>query len=778
MRFRILFLLLLVKPLVLWAQQVTLYGYIRSGATNEPIPFAYCVDSAGNSYVYSNESGYFSLMCNKNHRIKFGYLGYEPYYHSADRDSFITIHLKIKEIEEVKIYRREKLYLQTLMGKTNISLASLTSAPTFVGLPDVIKHLSYLPGVVSGKEGFSNLYVRGGGRDQNLVLIDGVPLFSYNHAGGLVSSINVDGIQNIDFYKGGYPARFGNLTSSVLDMRMKEGNACQRKYKLTIGTLTSSFFTEGYMLNKTTTYALAIRTTYFDLLNLPKYIKYLDTVAYNAALSETDGVSYKSYNAFDINLKVVHNLSSRNKLIMNFFSSHDYYADVTKRIYKTYNGGYVDAEYDFKQGFQQANYLSTIGIKSLIKDRVFLSNYVSFSHYSNRFYRQSYEREIDTLQRKQSEFSTISYFSYKSEIDYYPIEWDNLKIGFELANYRVLPYTKSDYRFQHTTNVDTVVTMRINSAYHPVLFVENEIKASTTLAVNVGIRMDVFSNGPTRYYALEPRLSVKKMVSPQSSVKASYTYNKQYLYSVLHSFLGLQKEIWLLADSNIRPVEAHQWSLGYFGIYHDFEFSVETFYKRLSNLIDFKPANVLSQNTVVASDKIYTNGIGESYGFETQLSKDFGNISSSLSYTLAWSNRRFPEINQNQWFPFIYDNRHVVNFSFHTPIDQFWSADLSFVYMSGQPFSLPVGRFEGNSYFEPYWIYASINNYRLPPYHRLDLTFKRRWMSKKKHNKTLKLNIYNVYNRKNPAFATAGDGTVNIYSIYGIIPTVSYEIEF
>ena len=353
-----------------------------------------------------------------------------------------------------------------------------------------------------------------------------------------------------------------------------------------------------------------------------------------------------------------------------------------------------------------------------------------------------------------------------------------MKIGCELANYRVLPYRKTDYRFQHTTYVDTVITTKRNNAFHPVLFVENEIKASTSLAVNAGMRMDGFFNGRARYFSLEPRISVKKMISGHSSVKASYTYNKQYLYSVLHSFLGLQKEIWLLADTNIRPVQAHQWAVGYFGIYHDIEFSLETFYKRLKNLLDFRPANVLSQNSVVASDKIYTNGIGESYGFEAMLSKDFGRINSSLSYTLSWSNRRFPEINQNQWFPFIYDKRHVVNFSFHTPIDRFWSADLSFVYLSGQPFSLPVGRFGGNAYFEPYWIYASINNYRLPPYHRLDLTFKRSWLSKNKHNRTLKLNIYNVYNRRNPAFATAGEGTVYIYSIYGIIPTISYEIEF
>lgn len=664
------------------------------------------------------------------------------------------------------------------MGKTNVSVASVKNAPSFVGLPDVIKHLSYLPGVVSGKEGFSNLYVRGGGRDQNLVLIDGVPLFSYNHAGGLVSSLNVDGIQNIDFYKGGYPARFGNLTSSVLDMRMKEGNTSQRKYKLTLGTLTSSFFTEGYMLNKTTTYALALRTTYFDLLNLPTYIKYLDTVAYNAALSGMDGISYKSYNAFDVNLKVAHNLSSRNKLVMNFYTSQDYYSDVTKRKLQSYYGGYINEEYDFKQGFQQTNYLSTIGIKSMIKDKVFLSNYLSFSQYTNQFYRHSHEIGIDTIYRKQREFSSISYFSYKTEVDYYPVEWNNMKIGCELANYRVLPYTKTDYRFQQVTYVDTVITTKRNNAFHPVLFVENEIKASTSLAVNAGMRMDGFFNGRARYFSLEPRISVKKMISGHSSVEASYTYNKQYLYSVLHSFLGLQKEIWLLADTNIRPVQAHQWAVGYFGIFHDFEFSIETFYKRLKNLIDYRPANVLSQNSIVGSDKLYTNGIGESYGFEAMLSKDFGRINSSISYTLSWSNRRFPEINQNQWFPFIYDNRHVVNFSFHTPIDQFWSADLSFVYLSGQPFSLPVGRFDGNAYFEPYWIYASINNYRLPPYHRLDLTFKRSWLSKNKHNRTLKINIYNVYNRRNPAFATAGEGTVYIYSIYGIIPTISYEIEF
>lgn len=755
-----------------YAQKVRVHGYIVDATSGEPISYAYCLDTVAGTHAFSNESGYFNMTCAKGSLLKFSYLGYIPLYWNAASDSFVTISLQPRVMEEVRVYHRERLYLQTLQGKTTISVAKMKTMPTFAGQADIIKNLTYLPGVSMGKEGFSNLYVRGGERDQNLILIDGAPLFSYNHAGGLVTSLNTEGIQNIDFYKAGFPARFGNFSSSVIDIKMKDGDAYQRKYKVQIGTLVSGFSAEGPLIKEKTTFSVSARTTYYDLINLPNYIKYLDTMTYNMDLQSPTGISYVSYNAFDLHMKITHTLSERHKLWVSTFTAQDYYTNKSEKRYAT-------SGYTTRNTFALKNYLVSIGSRSVLSEKIFLNNYLHFSRYSNDFENDDFELvSADSVSFYRNEYSSINYLAYQGITDFSLGSRQTIKSGISVSYYALKPHIVYQHTRERGIQYDTLIgNSHIHHAYQVAIFAEDEIKINDW-SINAGVRLDEYLTSSKNYFSTQPRLSVKRMLNDRSSLKISYSLNQQFLFSVTRTFLDLQKEIWFTVDSQLSPLLTHHGSIGLFGVFNDFEYGLEAYAKKMFNMVEYRSYSIRTNAAIIDLGSYYRNGKGESYGLEAFVGKEVGDIVGTLSYTLSYTYRQFPELNNGRRYPYIYDRRHVITLTGKLPIDRLWSVSLNFVFMTGQPLSVAQSKFYGNQFFEGYNIYSSINNYRLPPYHRLDLLLMRAWKSKRNFDRNLKISIYNAYNRRNPAYASANDNGVTIYSLFGIIPTVSYEIYF
>lgn len=753
------------------AQSYNVYGYVKYRGSAESIPYAYCIDLSSQSIVYANHEGFFSLKSNGPTTLVFGYVGCRPdtFAISSLKDTLLTVYLRPHELEEVLITHREKLYMQTILGKTNVPISKIISLPTFAGVPDIVKSLSYLPGITNGKEGFSRLYVRGGTSGQNLFLIDDAPLFTTSHALGLVSSINPEAIGNIDLYKGGFPARYGNCASSILDIRMKEGSRSEHNYKVEVGTLTAGATIGGPIAGGKTSYMIAARTTYLDVINLPKRIKYLDEFEYKADLK--NGISMISLNAFDINAKLSHQHSANSKQYLNVFTSNDFYKVKNNDVYGSDNSG-----------FKHHNLLISGGSRNSYSANLFLSTTAAYSLYSNTFYTDIISKDDDENEhRKSSDYSKISYLSLKSIADYHFSSKMHYKFGIEASAYTACPNVQTEFfKSESLTLRDTTYGHDfVFRGTHLSSFLELEYKPFNKTSINIGIRSSAFMSQGKNYLKLDPRVSYKTMLNDNTSIKTSYTLTHQFTHLLLSNYSGNPKEVWILSNNELKPQEVHQFAAGFFGTSTYLDYGIEGFYKKMYNLVEYKFSGV-EQNTGNIYDRLSNDGQGEAYGVELLCEKNTGKVRGTLAYTLSWSERTFSDINQGQPFPFTYDHRHVLSLTSNITIKKGWELSSSFILMSGQAFTLTDGYFAGNESIESHNLYSSINGYRLPPYHRLDLMLNHEWLSKKGRLEHLRFSIYNAYNRRNASYAHVkqSSGKLILTSIFGIIPTISYGINF
>lgn len=755
----------------LQAQSYNVYGYVKYKGSEEGIPYAYCINLNNRGITYTNYEGFFSLKSNGPTTLIFGFVGCQPdtVTISSLKDTLLTIYLNPHELEEVVVAYREKLHMQTILGKIAVPVSKIESSPTFAGVPDILKSLTYLPGITNGKEGFSHLYVRGGTSGQNLFLIDDAPLFTTNHALGLVSSINTEAIGNIDLYKGGFPARYGNCSSSILDIRMREGSRSEHEYKVEIGTLTAGATIGGPIVKGKTSYMVAARTTYFDVINIPKRIKYLDNLEYQLAL-QNDGISMISLNAFDINAKLSHQRTQNSKQYLNVFSSNDFYS-----AYNKSQGS------DNNSGFNHHNLLVSAGSRRNYSSSLFVSTSAAYSLYSNTFFNELIYKDERDEHNKSSDQAKISYLSVKSSADYYFSSKMHYKFGVDVSAYAATPNIAQEIaKSASGTLRDTTYGQNfIFRAIHISSYVECEYKPFVKTSINIGLRASTFMDQGNEYIKLDPRVSYKTMLSEKTSLKTSYTLNHQFTHLLLSNFKGNPKEVWILSNHRVKPQEVHQIAAGFFGSGHHLDYGIEGFYKKMYNLVEYRFSGV-GQNTGNIYDRISSDGQGEAYGVEFLCEKNSGKVRGTLAYTISWSERSFRDINQGEPFPFTYDHRHVLTLTSSITIQKGWEISSSFRFMSGQAFTLTDGYFAGDESFESHNLYSTINGYRLPPYHRMDVMLTHEWTSEKGSLKHFRLSIYNAYNRRNASYAhvNPSSGKLVLTSIFGIIPTISYGIAF
>lgn len=767
----LLFSTVLVLSGGLNAQSYHVYGYVKYEGSAESIPYAYCINLNDQGIAYTNHEGFFTMKTQGPTKLAFSFVGCRPDTISINglADTLLMVYLHPHELAEVLITHKEKLHMQTLLGKINVPVGKIISSPSFAGVPDILKSLTYLPGITNGKEGFSRLYVRGGTSGQNLFLIDDAPLFTTNHALGLVSSINPEAIGNIDLYKGGFPARYGNCSSSILDIRMKEGSRSEHDYKVEVGTLTAGATIGGPIAGGKTSYMVAARTTYFDVINLPKRIKYIDEFEYQADLQ--NGISMISLSAFDINAKLSHQHSANSKQYLNVFTSSDFYSVNNTDRFGSDNSG-----------FRHHNFLVSGGSRKNYSAKLFLSTSVAYSLYSNTFFNDIIRKDNEKDENyKSSDHSKISYLSAKSIADYNFSNKIQYKFGIEGSVYETSPNIQKEF-FKEASGVlrDTVYGQ--NFVFHAInlsAFLELEYQPLNNTSINIGLRPSGFFNESNNYYRLDPRISYKTMLSDYASIKASYTLNHQFTHLLLSNFSGNPMEVWILSNNKVKPQEVHQLVAGFFGTSPQIDYGLEGFYKKMFNLVEYSFSGV-EQNTGNIYDRISSDGQGEAYGIEFFCEKSTGKVRGTMAYTLSWSNRTFSDINGGEPFPFTYDYRHVLSLTNSITIQKGWELASSFRLMSGQAFTLTDGYFAGNDFFEPHNLYSSINGYRLPAYHRLDLMLTHEWLSEKGSLKHLRVSIYNVYNRRNASYAHVkqSSGKLVLTSIFGIIPTISYGINF
>lgn len=767
----VLFLVLVLTPEI-FSQKSTIYGNIKDASSGEPIYYATCYELNSKQYCISGENGSFSFSV-PNGKIKLlvSNVGYyaDTLEFILKKDTLITINLKNKVLDEIVVYAEQPIQKQALLGVTTISAKRINSIPTQFGEKDLLKALTFLPGVTGDNKGFSNIYVRGGDRQSNLMLVDGATLYSTSHLFGFLSVFNTDIVESVDFYKGGFPARFGGRTSSVIDIKTRNGDSQKIKGEFSLGLLSSKLLLEGPIIKEKTTYILAARSSYLDLITFP----------IRQTIKKREYGNFPSYTFFDINAKINHKINNKNRVFFNFYIG----ADLISIIY------YENQSYKETTNISQKYITSTLGYNSIITPKLNFYTSLIYSKFNSSYYadRNKYYSE-DGIVFLESSFSKIHDLSYNLRFDYKPINSQNIKFGIKTNYYQIHPGIYNYFNKNDINQTDTTFGVS-----EPLIagelcgFIEDDISITKNINVNLGLRYTFFSQiadsidfKKSAYQTFEPRFSFRWLITDKFSFKCGATVMHQFLHVLQNNVNGFGNEIWISSSKTIEPQKSSQLSGGFFGEIskHKIEYGIEIYYKKMENLINYN--YIESDPTTIShwEELIAKNGLGESYGAEFLVQKNYGKFNFSLAYTLSWSWRQFEELNFGERFPFTFDKRHDLSLALNYKRSEKHSFGGMFIFSSGTPITLSEAYVQRNQYFYGYYTYTGINNRRLPPYHRLDVYYQRNWLSKRNREWNWTINIYNLYARQNAVYIYFEQNKTKQISMFTIMPTFSIGFKF
>lgn len=765
------------------SQTKTIAGYVTDASSGETLIGAYIMTPDGKRGTETNQYGYFVLSLPEGeNQIIASYVSYTEKTLSFNLKKDTTVRIKLEpdnQLEELvvtaKEIKRDKRLEETVISKEVISPEILNVLPAMLGEPDLVKTVQMLPGVQSGTEGSSGLYVRGGSPDENLILLDDVPLYNVTHLFGFFSVFNSDAIKTVNLHKGGFPARFGGRLSSVMDIHTKDGNDKEIHGAAQIGLLSSKFSLEGPIVKEKTTFFVSARRTYFDVLSKPFLPK-----------DEQFG-----YFFWDLNAKVNHKFNDRHRLYFSIYSGRD------KLGYED-EESYGESEY----GLGWGNISSALRWNFLIHNKLFMNTTVALSRY--KFFTETNDIEYEKNSKKKEYELNINYtslirdWSIKNTFTYTPNNRHEIKFGEAVTLHSFKPgeqgfyekYSGSNEDDTYNSNTDTTIHSSSKEPTECNLFIEDEFKITKRINLNVGLHASLFNVDDKTYTSLEPRLSFAAHPTEKFTIKAAYSKMRQYLHLLSNSTIGLPTDLWVPVTGNIKPLESHQTAVGFvFGLPKDFLFSVEGYYKTMDNIIEYKEGASMYSNTNWEGK--VEMGKGKSKGVEVMLKKEAGKTTGWIAYTLSKSERQFDNINQGKWFPSNYDRTHdisiVINHKFSERVD----IGATWVFGTGYPItmqthSILVDPSLREEYYDNRVDYASSrNNYRMENYHRLDLGANfHRQKEGSKIKRQLSVSLFNVYNHHNPFYyyfeTDHIDETKKLMklSIFPIIPSISYSIKF
>lgn len=731
----------------------------------------------------TNEYGFFSITLPLgNYTVNSSYLGYatDTNYVELNKNIKLNFNLLPISINTKEVFITAKRGKENVegaqMGTVNLQIEKIKTLPVIFGEVDILKTLQLLPGVKSGGEGNSGFYVRGGGPDQNLILLDEATVYNSGHLFGFFSVFNSDAINNVTLIKGGMPAEYGGRLSSVVSVKMKEGN--NQNYHATggIGLIASRLTLEGPIQKNKSSFMLSGRRTYIDLLLKP-------------FLPKNTPQSRSGYFFYDFNAKANYQFSEKDRIFLSGYFGKDQF---------TFGGD------RFKVEFPWGNATTTARWNHLFNNKLFLNTTLLFSDYTFSFGGSQSDFNFKL-------YSGVKDFSTKLDFDYFPNIRSHIKFGGIYTFHIFTPSTISG-----SVNGVSLDPEKINRQYghEAAIYIGDDFDINDKLRLNAGLRYSYFQMvGPYDYYTkdsqgnqdttvyksgqkiaeyggLEPRLSLRYSTGLHSSLKASYTKTNQYLHLASISGSTLPADLWIPSSRLVKPQLATQYAIGYFKNFREdiFESSIEIYYKDLRNQIEFKESeNSPSINSNV--ENLFAFGTGKSYGMELFLKKNTGKLNGWIGYTLSYANRNFPEINNGITFYAKYDRRHDGSFVLSYTPNEKWTFGFVFVYSSGIAFSLPSKLIVlsdgslGLAYEANYR-----NKYRLIPYHRADISATYYFKKTGKRESSMNFSIYNVYNRLNQYFVyldVQGDirsGDLKLQAkqvtIFPFIPSISYNFKF
>jgi hypothetical protein len=782
---KVAFLLLatLFQTLLFAQNKFTINGYVRDSATGETVIGATVSIPSISKAISTNQYGYYSVTLEKgDYELTFSHVSYFalsiPVALNQNHEMNVLLNSKASSIDEVVVYSRRKdaNVKNAQMGKIDLSINQIKSIPAFMGEVDILKTIQLLPGVRNAGEGNAGFYVRGGGPDQNLIILDDAVVYNSGHLFGFFSIFNSDAIKNVTLIKGGMPPQYGGRLSSVLDISMKDGNSNEFGAEGGIGLIASRLSIQGPLINDKSSFILSGRRTYIDAVAKP-FIK---------KESDFNGSGYYFY---DLNAKVNYRFSEKDRLFLSGYLGRDVFTFANKKR-------------SFRADIPWGNSTATLRWNHVFGPKLFANTTVVYNDYNFKFGAAQNNFEIALA-------SGIRDGNAKVDFDYYRSPQHKIKFGVQSTYHKFVPNVV-------TGRQDSVVFNPVNEdtkyALESAAYVQDDWDVSDKVKINYGLRWTSFSQmGPyTRYIrdenenkidsmnyksfqtlqnynGLEPRLTLRYTLNETTSLKASVTRNLQFIHLVSNAGTTLPTDLWVPSTFRVQPQKSWLYATGLFKNFENnkYETSIELYYKNMQNQIEYKEGYT---PTLSDPEEDFVFGKGWSYGSELFINKVRGKLTGWIGYTLSWTWRKFPQLNDGLKFPAKYDRRHDLSVVGTYEFNPKWKVGGIFVYGTGNATSLPISFYlvEGVLTQE----FSKINQYRLAPYHRLDLSAT--YTPKQKKVRRVQSNwvfgVYNVYSRLNPYFVyfdqsgSPYDGSLKIearqVSLFPILPSVTWNFKF
>jgi len=753
------------------SQNFSLNGTITDSKTGEQLIGAIVIiKEIPNTGAAANSYGYYTLIVPKGiYTILVRYVGYENFEQKIDLDKNILLNLSLepkgRELKEVEISadKPNENVTRTQMGVEKLTMKEIKQIPVLFGEQDLLKTLQLLPGVKSAGEGNAGFHVRGGGADQNLVLLDEAPVYNASHLLGFFSVFNSDAVKDVTLYKGGMPAEFGGRLSSVLDVKMNEGNQKRFGAKGGIGLIASRLTLEAPVVKDRGSFMIAARRTYADA-----FLK----------LSADSNRRKSTLYFYDLNTKFNYKINEKNRIYASGYFGRDVF-------------GFGD-QFSFDWG----NTTATVRWNHIFNSRIFSNSSFIYSNYNYRISVQSGDLNVKIG-------STIKDLNFKQDYQYFVNNKNRVKFGWNVIHHTFIPG-----KIEGSGIFANAISNEKRYALESSVYGSQEINFSPLFTVNYGLRITDFrylgpgtiytydTNGEvltSRYAAknevvktyinLEPRINASYLIDEKQSVKAAYSRTVQNLHLLSNTTSGNPTDIWVPSSNNVKPELGDQYSVGYFRNLKNntFELSAESYYKNLYNQIDYKNGAQLAFNQLVEGELVY--GTGRAYGIELLGRKKVGKLTGWIGYTLSRTERKFREINDGKYFPARQDRTHDFSVVVMYELNKKWSLSTNWVYYTGNAVTFPSGKYQIEGQLVNY--YTERNGYRMPDYHRLDFgaTYYRK--NTATYESSWSFSIYNAYARRNAYIITfresANDPNQNEavkLSLFRLIPAVTYNFHF
>lgn len=776
-----LLLLLLYLGSIAQVKKMTISGYVKEKGSGELLIGVNIYIQGTQTGTVSNTYGFYSLTIPVQEGILiYSYVGYKPYEVSVNFNSDTAINVILNpnvSLSEVTIYgEKDRIADKAEMSVVSVPIKQIRDIPALLGEKDVFKVLQLMPGIRSGSEASSGLYVRGGGPDQNLIILDDATVYNAMHLFGFFSVFNGDAIKSVQLYKGGFPARYGGRLSSVIEMNMKDGNKQKYGGEGSIGILSSRLLLEGPILKNKASFIISGRRTYADALMRP-------------FMSLENGTG--GYYFYDLNAKLNYEISDKDKIYLSgYFGRDKFYVKVEEDQYKD----------NYKLFWENAT--STLRWNHQFTNKLFNNTSLIFSNYQFVVdIEQEYDGDYFHLKYK----SGIRDFALKNDLSWMPNPKHYIRSGIALTNHL---FTPSAVVLEANAQTAEANVQELNSL-ETALYFEDEWRMHPRFKVNIGLRLSNFNYKEKSYFGLEPRLLMSYMFTDMFSIKASYAEMNQYIHLLTSTGIGLPTDLWVPATDRIGPQHSRQLALG---LAHDFDnpsftISLEGYYKQMQNIISYKEGSSFlliedpDQNQEFHYEDAVTVGDGYSYGLEFLIQRKYGKLTGWIGYTLSYTKYQFDELNNGKEFFPRHDRRHDVSVVSIYKLTKNVTLSATWVYGTGDAITLaqssytayshnPTGSADkfndqlnhfNNQYAN---FYGEKNSFRMAAYHRFDIGAQFSKDLKWGGRRTIEVSLYNAYNRYNPFFYyTAWDSrkqqtVLKQITLFPILPGVAYYLKF